>query len=150
MQIDESVEARLREAYSAVIDRDGDRMAAALRELDQSQSEHALHLALFVCAFVTKDVYRDGPTEDNLLELGRQIVDGESGWVPLDLDKIAELLRAALKGDVSLATVDPAEVPPLAIIVGGHLLAAFRLKDQRWWQYLEEIWEALLAAPDPK
>lgn len=148
MQINEDVEARVREAYGAVIDRDGDRMVRAVRALDSDQGEHALKLALFVCAFIANDVYRDDPTLENLRHLADQVARAESKWVRVAADQVVDVLNLALSGKQPSDALPVPDVLPVAIVTGGHLLAAFRLKDQRWWQYLEEIWEHLLATPD--
>lgn len=150
MQIDPEVEAHLREAYSAVIGRDGDRMAAAFTGLDVTQSEEALSLALFVVAYIARDVYRHGPTDDDLIVLANQVAGSETNWVRIDRAQVAELLRVALIGESPRAVLPPNDVAPLAVVVGGHLLGAFSLDGQSWWQYLEDIWDALLAAPDPQ
>lgn len=80
MQIDPEVEAHLREACSAVIGRDGNRMAAAFAGLDAKQGEEALRLSLFVVAFITRDVYRQGPTDDRLVVLADQVAESETNW----------------------------------------------------------------------
>jgi hypothetical protein len=149
MQIDPEVEAHLREAYSAVIGRDGNRMAAAFAGLDAKQGEEALRLSLFVVAFIARDVYRQGPTDDDLVVLADQVAESETNWVRIDRGQVAELLRVAITGRSPSEVLPPNDVPPLAVVVGGHLLGAFSLDGQTWWQYLEDIWEHVLAAPEP-
>lgn len=146
MNVNREVEARLREAFSAVIGRDRDRLDAALGPLDPAAAEHALHLALFVCAFITRDVYRSGPVHADYLALGDEVARAESSWSPVESADVAEILRVAVEGDTSVGTLSAEEVPGLAVVAAGHLLAAYRTADQQWWQYLDEILDAALRA----
>jgi hypothetical protein len=148
MQVSEQVIDRARQAFSAVIGRDGDAMVAALQGLSEDDSAALVGLALFVCGFVAKDVYRDGPTEDEYRALARQIVDTESSWVQLNVDTVARLLRAAAEADLSLGGVPREDIAGNAFVAGGHLLGAFSLDGQTWWRYLDEILTEMKTSPE--
>ena len=145
MQIDEQVEDRVRKAFGAVIDRDGDAMVRALEGLDEQQAATALWLALYAVGYVVNDVYRDGVTGEGIRVLANQIVSTESGWITLDTDTVTRLLGAAAKGDSSLGGVPREDVAGTAFVSGGHLLGAFSADGEPWWQYLDAIWAALEA-----
>lgn len=149
MRIDERIEDHVRNAFSAVIARDGRKMVDALRGLDETDSRIALGLALYVCGFVVNDVYRDGATEHEVRELAEQITRSEANWVTLDPDEVTTLLTAAATGDGTFGGLARKDVPALAFISGGHLVGAFSHDDQPWYEYLDEIWAAFEAQPQP-
>jgi hypothetical protein len=68
---------------------DGDRITAVLQGLDESQSQQAIGLGLYVCGFVVNDVHREGATDDDLRKLAQQIVKAEADWVALDTEQVA-------------------------------------------------------------
>jgi hypothetical protein len=149
MRIDERIEGHVRDAFTAVIGRDGDQMTEALRGLNEADSQVAVGLALYVCGFVVNDIYRQGATDAEIHELAKQITQSESSWIKLDTDSNAKLIRAAATGDGAFGGLGKADVPGLAFVCGGHLLGAFSDEGQPWHEYLDEIWAAAEAAPDP-
>ncbi|MEU4529770.1 hypothetical protein AB0F49_16220 [Micromonospora ureilytica] len=147
MRVDERVEEAVREAYRAVIAKDGDRLAAALAGLDEREAETAIRYAVFVVGFIVKDVFRNGVAEAELLGLADKVIASESSWVNLGpREDLGRLLAAAASGDIASSTTDRADVVGNTFVVGGFLLTSFRLNDQRWWNYLDEIWTAMEAA----
>jgi hypothetical protein len=148
MRIDERIEAHVRQAFGAVIGRDGDQMTEALRGLDEADSQVAVGLALYVCGFVVNDIYREGATDGEVRGLAEQIVRSEAAWIKLDANDIAKLLKAAATGDNTFGGLDTSAVAGLAFVCGGHLVGAFSEDDQPWHQYLDEVWEAFEAEPE--
>jgi hypothetical protein len=151
MEIDPRVEEHVREAYRGVIARDGDRMVAAFRDLNAADSAKAVAYGVFVLGYVVNDVFRDGATEAELLALAGKIIKSESDWINLrNAEDLARVLRSAAAADVTFPGVPPADVIGHVFVAGGYLLGVYRRANQEWWNYLEEIWEVLLAAPDPR
>ncbi len=149
MKIDERIEGHVREAFSAVVGRDGDRMAAAFNGLNEKDSQQALGLGLTVCEFVLNDAFGDSPSDDELLIEARDIVESESAWVDLGApEQVAVFLRSVAHGDTTFAGMRGKDVLGLAFVCGGHLLATRSLEDQKWWEYLNEIWAAVEAGPE--
>jgi hypothetical protein len=150
MKIDERVEGRLRVAYSAAIGKDADQISEALAGITKDETAKFIGLGIFVCGFIVKDVLREELDDDRLLALARDIVKDEADWMDLgDPAVVAAFLKAAATGDHQLAGLDGEDITGLAIVCGAHLLAHYRLGEQRWFQYLDEIWAALEAAPNP-
>ncbi|MEV6304956.1 hypothetical protein AB0M02_36475 [Actinoplanes sp. NPDC051861] len=151
MEIDPRIEEHVREAYRGVIARDGDRMVAAFRGLNTQDSATAVSYAVFVLGYVVNDVFRDGATGDELLDLAQKIVKSESDWIKLhSAEDLAAVLRSAAVGDVTFPGVPPGDVIGHVLVAGGYLLGVYRHEDQEWWNYLDEVWGALLAAPGPQ
>lgn len=148
MQIDESVEEHVRDALGAAIDRDGDAMVAAFDGLSAAKMQHSLGLGLFAIGYVVNEIHQGNPSSDDIVSLAQQIVESEADWISLNLEAIRRLLYAASKGDASLAGVKPDDAMALTVVTGAHLLAAFRADKESWYEYLDEIWAALLASPE--
>ncbi|MET8309741.1 hypothetical protein [Micromonospora sp. NPDC005173] len=147
MRVDERVEEAVREAYRAVIAKDGDRLASALAGLNEHEAQRAVRYAVFVVGFIVNDVFRNGATEAELSGLADKIIASESSWIELGpREDLASLLSAAAGGDVTATSTARADVVGNTFVVGGFLLTSFRLDDQRWWDYLDEIWAAMEAA----
>ncbi len=150
MRIDPRVEEHVREAYRGVIAKNGDRMVAAFRDLNADDSATAVAYGMVVVGTVVNDAFPDGPTETELLGMARKIVDEEGDWIDLgDPHEIARLLSAAARGDTTFPGTNKADVVGHLFVSGGHLLGVYRDEGQNWWNYLEEIWHAVEAAPEP-
>src|SRR5262249_5590323 len=105
---------------------------------------------LLVVRCAVFDIYPSGPTDENLRELAKKIVEKEADWVDLgDVERTARFLGAVAQDDPSFGGLDPDELMLLTFVCGGHLLSRYRLEDQRWWDYLNEIWDKVLAMPEP-
>jgi hypothetical protein len=151
MRIDESVEEIVREAYRAVIGKDGDRLVGAFRSGSEDQARSAVAYGVFVAGYVINDVLRERVTDTQLLELAENIIESEADWVDLgDPVDLAKMLASATRGDLSFEGVVPREdVIGNIFVSGGYLLTSYRNDDQHWWDYLNEIWAALEATPEP-
>jgi len=150
VRIDERVEEIVREAYRAVIAKDGDRLVAAFRGVSEEDAQTAVRYGVFVAGFIVNDVLRKGAREGELTELAQRIVASEEDWVDLgSVQDLASLLGGAARGDLAYGGVPSENVIGNIFISGGFLLTSFRLKEQRWWDYLNEIWSAAEAAPEP-
>jgi hypothetical protein len=150
MHIDARIEEQVREAFRAVIAKDGDRLVAALRDLSTEDFATAVAYGLFVLGYVVNDVFRAGPSEDELRSMARKIIHGVSEWVDLGSeDEVARLLAAAANGDASFPGVPREDIVGIVFVSGGYLLGVYRRSNEHWWDYLNEIWQELLAAPDP-
>jgi hypothetical protein len=148
MDIDECIEGHLREAFSAVIGRDGDRMVAALEGLNEQDSQVALVLGLTVCEYALREAFGDEPTESELRNEAQELVADVSDWIDLGTPElVARFLGAVAYGDTSFASLSSADVVTLTLVCGGYLLGTRRSKDQKWWQYLNEIWSEVEEEP---
>lgn len=150
MRIDERIEGQVRKAFSAVVGKDGDEMVAAIRDLGEDDAQAAVGYALFVVGYIVNDAFPNGPTEPDLRSIADDVITGVSDWVRIGtVDTVATFLRAAGAGDTTFRGITQDDLPGTAFVCGGYLLARYRREDQRWWEYLNEIWAAAEAAPEP-
>ena len=140
MKTPPQAEEKLIEVFTGVVAKDSDRVGAAIRAFNEEELKTATATALFICGYVVNDVFRDGPTPENLHEMAEQIIEDLTDLVNLgEVDDVAKFLDLTARGSESLEGLSPMEVLFLAFPCAGYLLAAFSLEDQRWWEYLDEI-----------
>jgi hypothetical protein len=142
MPVNSQVEQRLRKAYSGAIAKDSDIVAKALDGISEEETSTLITMGLYVSGFIANDIYRDGPTSKDYQELATKISDKESDWIELTRDTVARFLKMATTGDTTLGGLNGEDVTGLAIVCGAHLLSYYRLENERWYQYLDEIWNS--------
>jgi hypothetical protein len=141
MRIDERIEDHVRAAFSAAIGKDGDGIFAALAGLREEDAREVLGLGLTVAEFILKDAFGDEPTPAELAAEAREMQEALPELLEFnDQDRIVTFLTAVAKGDTSLAGLPGEDVAWLTFVCGGYLLGTRRLHDQKWWEYLNEIW----------
>jgi hypothetical protein len=146
MRIDEAIEQEVREAFSAVIGRDAADLKAALAKLGGPDFSTAVSYALYVIGYVALDVLDGELPEDGVAEMARDAVTGTKEWIDLGTpEAIAALITSAAKADVNVPGVPSEDVPGHAFVVGGYVLSRYRPDGKRWFEYLDDIWNAAVA-----
>jgi len=105
----------------AVVGRDGDRMLAAFAGLDDKDFRRCVGYGLAVVGHIVSDIYPEGPSEQDLDELAKRIIEGEADWIDLgDQLTVATFLGATTKDDP--AVIDPSNAAAMAAedLVGLH------------------------------
>lgn len=150
MQIDERIEERVRHAYDAVAMEDGQILTQAFEGLSPDDMATALGYGLFVVGFIINDVLRDGASDADLAGIAQRAIESESSWVELGpVDSLVALLRAASKGETSIPGVPREDLVGFTFLLGGYLLQSYRLDNQHWWEYLDDIWAQAQSMPEP-
>lgn len=144
MKIEDNVEDAVRNAFTAVVDKNADGIGTALRPLSADKATTAVGYAAFVVGYVVRDVLNDKVTKPELNEFAADIAADLRTWYPHGTD-VAALLTACVSGDPSGISEDAA-VDVFA--VGGHLLSRYRPENTRWFEYLDAIWDAAEAASE--
>jgi len=143
MQIDEDVEHKVREIYSAVVGRDTQELDAKLRGLAADGVETvttALNYTMYVCGYVVLDLMGNGPSEEGLTELAQDTKEGTQDWIDVGTpEQIAALLRAAAKMDFA-PEVPREDLLGHLCVIGGFLLSRYRHEGQRWFEFLDDAW----------
>lgn len=144
MRIDERIERHVRQAYDAVATEDGQALAPAFEGLSQEDAATALGYSRFVIGFIVNDVLREGASEADLNGIAERAIEATAEWIDLgDRAVVVSLLRAAANGDPAMRGVPPEDVLGYTFVVGGYLLQSYRLDEQHWWEYLDDIWAQL-------
>jgi hypothetical protein len=146
MQIDDAIEDRVRTAFSAAIDHNSSDLKAALGRFNAKDFKIATSYAIYVCGYVVTDVFNSKPSDEGIAELSEYIVNDNKSWVDLGSPTaIANFLKAASTGDVAFPGVPEEDVVGHSFVIGGYLLSRFRPEGQRWFEYLDGIWNAAQA-----
>lgn len=148
MHVDPEIEQHVRDAFAAVIGRDGERFAAAFEGLDRDQSVAAATYGVVVVGYVVNSLFREGYADQQLRDLAARIVDGEKEWADLDLDTVVRLLGSASAGDLKFPGVPREDVLGYLFVCGGYLLGIHRREGQEWWEYLDQIWAVTAAVSE--
>ena len=147
MQIDDAIEDQMRTAFSAVIDHKSSDLKAALGRFNPEEFKTATSYAIYVCGYVVMDVFNSKPSDEGLAEMSEYIINDNKGWVDLgNTIDIANFLKAASVGDVTFPGVPQEDVVGHSFVIGGYLLSRFRHEGQRWFEYLDDIWNAAQTA----
>jgi hypothetical protein len=150
VNIDDRVEALVREALDAAVKNDRDRFGAALAAIgDGETAAKAIELVLAICAYTVLDTFDGGrPTPEQIDSLAGDIATEES-WAKLSKSHVAALLTNVMSGERQLDKgLPPNEALTLPFIVAANLLASnAEPEDGRWWfDYLDTVEERLEAA----
>jgi hypothetical protein len=150
MQIDARIEEYVREAYRGVAAEDGDRMVAAFEGLSQQDAARVLGYGLFVVGYILREVLRKGPTEEDFDVIAGRAIETVSSWIDLGpKNELVALMRAASKGEMKICGVPGDDLVGFIFVLGGYLLQVYRLPNQHWYEYLDEIWSHAQAIPEP-
>lgn len=150
MRVDERIEEHVRRAFSAVVGKDGDGMVAAIRDLGEEDAKTAVGYAVFVVGYIVNNAFPDGPNQADLRSMAEDVITGVADWVKVGtVDVVAAFLGSAATGATTFEGIAQEDLPGMAFVCGGYLLARYRLKKQRWFEYLDEIWNAAETAPEP-
>ena len=149
MQINMAVEPLVREAFGAAVGQDIDRNIVAMKNMvDRGDAgvQDSLNLAGAVATFALFDIH-DGerPDDEQLHDLAKSFVEMES-WAAFD-EQAALTFLTALADRTSVDGLPSETVTRLAFVMGAWLLAAFGPEDRKWYDYLDQILNALESAP---
>lgn len=151
MQINEHVEQHLRDAYAGAVGEDLVRMLEPILDLSPEDGGTALSYALFVISYIVHDVAegegKQTPTDGDLEGVAERAEQASAGWAELDRDKVLALLRSCARNEMP-SGIPPEDVLRYSVFLGSYLLQSYRADDEKWWDYLDLIWNTLLAVPE--
>jgi hypothetical protein len=118
-------------------------LAALIQSVGGERYRQALSLCVIAAAYVAVDVAGRWPTDADVREIARLL--SESGAeIPLDEADVYDYLSGAALGFRPLPQVmgDDMAAATLPLFITGTLLFAYRPEGSKWWDYLDQIWEA--------
>lgn len=147
MRIDDRIEPLVREALTAVVKSDAERLGRAFLAFpdDHAMTEGA-RLATAVALYVLGDVYGRTPTSEELRAVGDKLVEMED-WTDITSDEVVSFLTAAYQGRWADEIVLAGRIAPVAYVVAANLLASCGRKGEWWFTYLDRVETALEEAP---
>jgi hypothetical protein len=145
--IDLKGEELARKMLELVVRGDLQDLATTIQAVGSEKYGYAIGLCLTAAAYVAVDVSGRWPTEADVREIARIAAERETEF-PLDKKDIYDYLSRAALGFEPLAdALDNVEkAASLPVLITGSLLFRFRPKGQKWWEYLDQIWNATLTA----
>jgi hypothetical protein len=141
--IDRKVEEPTRDMLGHAIRGEMQDLAALIQSVGDERYRQVLGLCLVAAAYAAVDVSGRWPTDADLREIARVVVEHETE-VQLDQADVYDYLSGAALGFKPLpeALGDEVSAATLPVFITGSMLFTFKPKGQEWWDYLDQIWGA--------
>jgi hypothetical protein len=147
MEIDDQVESLAREALTAVVKSDAERLQRAFAAFPDDESmTRGAQLVTAVSLYVLSEVYGRTPTEPELRAVADKVVEMES-WTDVTSDEVVSFLTAAYNGTRADQVLPLPRVGPLAYVIAGNLLSSCCKEGEFWFNYLDRAEAVLEATP---
>jgi len=144
-KIDDGIESLARDVLNAVVKKDPDRMAGALRAFpDENAMTEGYRLALAVALFVVQDQYHSVPDSVAIRALAEKAAELED-WTDITADEFATLLEGAYSRTRLDQLLPLDRVVLISYVLAGDLLAGFCKPGEWWYDYLDRA-EAVIEA----
>lgn len=145
VEIDVQVEPFVREALTAVVKSDAQRLERALGAFpDDEAMTKGARLATAVSLYVLNDVHGGQPNGGELRAVADKLVEME-GWTDINSDEVMTFLAAAYSGRPGTAVLPVDRIAPLAYVIAGNLLSSCCKEGEFWFNYLDRAEAALEA-----
>jgi hypothetical protein len=145
--IDPQAEKSARDMLGHAIRGEVQELAPLIQSAGGRQYQQVLGLCLTAAAYIAVDVSGRWPTDADLREIARLVAERETE-VRLNQEDVYGYLSAVALGFQPLTDEfgDNLAAAMLPVLVTGSMLVTFRPQDLKWWEYLEQIWNAYDAA----
>lgn len=146
MKVNSDAEAAMRKAIHVAVKRDFAKLDESLRSFrDDAAVRATMELTLTVISFLMVDIHGQRPGEAQVSAVAKQIADAES-WAEPTQAEVEAFLGQLMRG-LPLAGVVPTEnVFILSFVIAANLLSSCRRDDEKWWDYLDRIEDAIEVA----
>jgi hypothetical protein len=143
--IDPKIEQPTRQMLGHAIRHELDDLAAFIRTMADKDFAAAIDLCVLAAGYIAIDVCERWPTDADLRELTRRT---EQSVTRLDISKeqIYEFMsRVALGKEMLDDVFDVQGTGLVPLYTTANLLLKFRPQEKEWWEYLDQIWNAVEA-----
>lgn len=148
MRIDDQVEPLVREALTAVVKSDPERLRQAFTAFpDNDAMTSGARLATAVALYVLNDVYGQRPTPAELRSVADKLVEMED-WTDVTPDEVTTFLTASYDGARATEVLPADRIAPLAYVIAGNLLSSCCKDGEYWFNYLDRVEAGLEASSE--
>lgn len=145
--IDPKSEQAAREILGRAVRGEIEDLAMLISAIGGEQYRRVLSLCLFATTYVAVDVSGRWPTEADVRKIARIIVGREQAIELNEADVYDYVFDAALRlRPLQEALGSAGKAAALPVLVTGKMLFRFRPPGLTWWEYLDRVWNASLAA----
>ena len=142
MVIDPKIEKPTRTMLGHAIRHELDELANVIRTLDDEALARGASLCLFASAYIAIDVSQRWPTDADLREIAKHAAQSVTR-LDITEQEIYEYLSRVALGSEKLDDVFCDEgLVTVPLYATANLLLGFRPREKRWWEYLDQIWDA--------
>ncbi len=123
-----------------------DELAALILDVGNEVFFGSIPLCVLASSYIAIDVNGQWPADADLREIARTVWESEDR---LDISKqrIYEFLSRVVFGPEKVEDVFSTEgIVTIPVYVTANLLITFCPGDKHWWEYLDQIWDAVEAA----
>lgn len=147
MEIDDQVEPLVREALTAVVKCDTERLGQAILAFPSDDAMlKGAHLTTAVALYVLNDVYGRRPTSEEIRAVADKLVEMED-WTDVTSDEVFAFLTAAHDRRRLDEVLPPDRIIPLAYLIAGNLLSSCCDEGEFWFNYLDRAEAVIEATP---
>jgi hypothetical protein len=145
MKISSVVEPLVREALTAVVKGDPERLQRAFLAFpnDEVMTDGA-RIASAISLYVLFDSYGRRATSEEIRAVAEKVVELED-WTDITSEEVEAFLDAAYKGDKAVQVLPTGRIAPLAYVIAGNLLSSCHKEGEGWWDYLDRAEAAIEA-----
>ena len=145
MGIDPKIEQPLRKMLGHAMRHELDDLAAMV-QAEANDVRASIPLCLIASAYIAIDVSDRWPTDADLREIAKNAAESAT-QLDITEQEIYEYLRRVALGSEKLDDVfSVAGLATVPLYATANLLLTFRPKDKHWWEYLDQIWDAVETA----
>ena len=145
--IDPLVEGHTRTMLGHAIRGEMDDLATLIHAVGDAMYKQVIGLCVSAAEYITIDVCERWPTDADLHEIARRVATKETAYELDEADVYNYLSKAALNYEPleeALGHIEKAASLP--VLITASLLFRFRPQGQDQWNYLDQIWKAILEA----
>lgn len=121
-----------------------DDLVALMRTVGNEAYKKVIGLCVAAAEYVAVDVSGRWPTDGDLHQVARSTVKEETRLDLSEDDVYNYLSRTALNHEpLEEALGSMEKAASLPVLITGSMLVTFRPREKEWWEYLDQIWDAI-------